>query len=353
MKLLAVFLVMFALAPDIPRTWEKTAVETMELPLANRQILVTHIDEAAYYRIPERVIYKSYSVYAPGREPAGYMEWLKTVEPQAAFDEFDLSTQNQWIAAGEIVFNAPTSLHPVFFTAQDLRDPNFFNETGMPVAKDGTVPFARWVVRQKGVVELGSMSCATCHTRVLEDGTVVPGAQGNNPNDREGARLMRKSAEMLGREKVLAQVRSFARQFELPWQPDDINRLVSSMNLDQLIGAGESIPPGVTARANTSILMPPQIPDLIGVHDRRFLDHTGLVRHRDIGDLMRYSSLAQDVFSADRYQSAENTNSSSPVARYSDPQLYALALYLYSLRPPPNPNHFDASAAREKCCFQS
>jgi len=171
MKLLAVFLVMFALAPDIPRTWEKTAVETMELPLANRQILVTHIDEAAYYRIPERVIYKSYSVYAPGREPAGYMEWLKTVEPQAAFDEFDLSTQNQWIAAGEIVFNAPTSLHPVFFTAQDLRDPNFFNETGMPVAKDGTVPFARWVVRQKGVVELGSMSCAICHTRVLEDGT--------------------------------------------------------------------------------------------------------------------------------------------------------------------------------------
>jgi Di-haem oxidoreductase, putative peroxidase len=351
MKLLAVFLVMFALAPDIPRTWEKTAVETMELPLANRQILVTHIDEAAYYRIPERVIYKSYPVYAPGREPAGYMEWLKTVEPQAAFDESDLSTQNQWIAAGEIVFNAPTSLHPVFFTAQDLRDPNFFSETSMPVAKDGTVPFARWVVRQKGVVELGSMSCATCHTRVLEDGTVVPGAQGNNPNDREGARLMRKSAEMLGREKVLAQVRSFARQFELPWQPDDINRLVSSMNLDQLIGAGEAIPPGVTARANTSILMPPQIPDLIGVHDRRFLDHTGLVRHRDIGDLMRYSSLAQDVFSADRYQSAENTNSSSPVARYSDPQLYALALYLYSLRPPPNPNHFDASAARGKVLF--
>jgi hypothetical protein len=195
------------------------------------------------------------------------------------------------------------------------------------------------------------MSCATCHTRVLEDGTDVPGAQGNNPNDREGARLMRKSAEMLGREKVLAQVRSFARQFELPWQPDDINRLVSSMNLDQLIGAGEAIPPGVTARANTSILMPPQIPDLIGVHDRRFLDHTGLVRHRDIGDLMRYSSLAQDVFSADRYQSAENTNSSSPVARYSDPQLYALALYLYSLRPPPNPNHFDASAARGKVLF--
>ena len=42
----------------------------------------------------------------------------------------------------------------------------------MPVAKDGTIPFARWVVRKKGVVELGSMSCATCHTRIIEDGKV-------------------------------------------------------------------------------------------------------------------------------------------------------------------------------------
>jgi Di-haem oxidoreductase, putative peroxidase len=37
--------------------------------------------------------------------------------------------------------------------------------------------------------------------------------------------------------------------------------------------------------------------------------------------------------------------------RYSDEQLYALALYLYSLRPPPNPNSFDAVAARGKTVF--
>src|SRR5690242_8602406 len=59
----------------------------------------------------------------------------------------------------------------------------------MPVATDGTVPFARWVTRRKGQVELGSMGCNTCHTRVLHDGTVVPGAQGNNPGDRQGALL--------------------------------------------------------------------------------------------------------------------------------------------------------------------
>src|SRR5271170_6281950 len=223
-KVLALILAAVAFAAGIPRTWEKAAVDTLELPLANGESSPTHIDEAAYYRISERVIYKSYPVYAPGREPAGYMERLKTVEPEIAFDSATLSTPQEWVTAGEIVFNAPTSFHPLFFTAQDLNDPDFFKKTGMPVAKDGTIPFARWVVRRKGVVELGSMGCATCHTRVLKNGTVVPGAPGNNPNDYEGALLLQASARVMGREKVLERVHNFARQFELPWVPDDINR---------------------------------------------------------------------------------------------------------------------------------
>jgi cytochrome c peroxidase len=38
--------------------------------------------------------------------------------------------------------------------------------------------------------------------------------------------------------------------------------------------------------------------------------------------------------------------------RYSDEQLYALALYLYSLEPPSNPNRFDAVAARGRKVFE-
>jgi mono/diheme cytochrome c family protein len=349
--IVAALAAMSAPAADIPRTWEQSAVDTLELPLANRKFSPVHIDEAAYYRIPERVIYKSYPVYTPGREPAGYAEWLKTVEPELAFDASRLRSPADWIAAGEVVFNAPTSLHSLFFTAGQLRDPGFYKRSGMPVAKDGTVPFARWVVRRKGLVELGSMGCNTCHTRVLEDGTVVPGAPGNNPNDREGAELLRVSAQAMGAAKVLEQVRNFARQFEMPWLPEDMNRLARSMSLDDFIAAGEAIPPGVTARANTSMLLPPQIPDLIGVRDRRFLDHTGLIRQRDIGDLMRYSSLAQDVFSADRYGAADVRNPTPPAARYSDTQLYALAQYLYSLAPPANPNHSGAAAERGKAVF--
>src|SRR5215510_2262262 len=38
--------------------------------------------------------------------------------------------------------------------------------------------------------------------------------------------------------------------------------------------------------------------------------------------------------------------------RYSDEQLYALALYLYSLQPPPNPNRLDAVAKRGRKVFE-
>ena len=39
-------------------------------------------------------------------------------------------------------------------------------------------------------------------------------------------------------------------------------------------------------------------------------------------------------------------------SRYSDEQLYALALYIYSLQPPPNPNKSDALAAHGQTVFE-
>ena len=39
-------------------------------------------------------------------------------------------------------------------------------------------------------------------------------------------------------------------------------------------------------------------------------------------------------------------------SRYSDEQLYALALFIYSLEPPENPNKFDARASRGKRVFE-
>ena len=181
MLFLPILLAASVVHPNIPRTWTDSAVAALEVPLANPKYSPVHISEKAYYQIRTRTIYRTYPVYHPQREPAGYMEWLKKQEPQIAFDPADLKTQQDWINAGELVFNAPVSFGPVFFSASDLRDPAFFEAGGMPVAMVGTIPFARWVIRQKGKVELGSMGCNTCHTRVMADGSVIPGAQGNNP----------------------------------------------------------------------------------------------------------------------------------------------------------------------------
>lgn len=339
-------------AATVPKAWKQSDVSTLEVPLANPKYSPMHVSEAEYYRIPVRIIYKSYPVYLPGREPAGYMDWLRSQEPQIAFDGAQLKTHDDWVRAGALVFNTPTAYGPVFFGAAEVRDPGFYQRTGMPVAKDGTIPFARWVIRRKGDVELGSMGCNTCHTRVMGDGTVVPGAQGNNPGDREGASMLRRAVQFGDPAKVLARIRGFARQFEMPWLTDDLNHRAQTMSLEELIASGEAIPAGVTARSNTSIFLPPQIPDLIGVEERRYLDHTGLVRQGDIGDFMRYCSLVQDLFKLDRYGDLPGQTDVAGGERYSDEQLYALALYVYSLRPPPNPNQMDAMAEHGRSVFE-
>jgi hypothetical protein len=59
---------------------------------------------------------------------------------------------------------------------------------------------------------------------------------------------------------------------------------------------------------------------------------------------------------ADFHYSTKRPEPDDPIAvggRYSDEQLYALAMYLYALEPPPNANKFDALAKRGKKIFES
>jgi len=134
------------------------------------------------------------------------------------------------------------------------------------------------------------------------------------------------------------------------------------MSFEQLEAANDR-PAGVTARLRTSMFYPVQTPDLIGVKDRRYLDRTGLQQQRSIGDLMRYAAMnrgtsagGDSLASHNGFIPADPPNfkklpDPSTRTRYSDEQLYALALYLYSLQPPTNPNTFDAVAARGQQVF--
>ncbi|MBK7597764.1 MAG: hypothetical protein IPJ07_04230 [Acidobacteria bacterium] len=141
---------------------------------------------ADYYRMPVRPIYKSYPVYAPGKEPSGYLDWLKQQEPEILFDAAKLKTEADWIKAGEIVFDAPLGSGPVT-EATDERTNAYYEKIATPLTKEGIDPSSRYVIREKGKVEIGGGGCVSCHTRVMPDGTVIKGAQGNPAFDRSFA----------------------------------------------------------------------------------------------------------------------------------------------------------------------
>ena len=69
----------YAGAEDIPRTWDDAAMGSLEIPMASPAGSPRAVSAEYYYKIPVRIIYEQYPVYAPGREPAGYIG-----QPQAA-----------------------------------------------------------------------------------------------------------------------------------------------------------------------------------------------------------------------------------------------------------------------------
>jgi hypothetical protein len=371
---------------QVPRTWDDKEMSALEVPLADPIGSPKHIAAEYYYQIPVRPIYKSYPIYAPGHEPPGYMDWLKQQEPQIVWDDAGhrpaLETEADWIKAGELVFDAPTGIDfPAEVEAEAIRshdsvpigvatlnepsDPEWYKQLGTPISKDGIMPFGRYFVRKKGVIEFGAFSCGTCHTRVMSDGTIVKGAQGNLAVAHWQAYDYRTTA---AKTKDKSQALSFVRSNErfaygAPWlQPDPLGDL-DQISIDEIAARQDAIPAGVFARHGTNVFYPVQMPDLIGLKDRRYLDRTGLTQHRSIADLMRYAALNQgaDMLSSfDGFIPAAFINGNKmpdpadPVAvggRFSDEQLYALAMYLYSLQPPPNPNKFDALAARGQEVF--
>ncbi len=338
--------------PAIPKTWDDQAMASLEIPPADQAVTRVHVSSDYYYRIPIRPIYKSYPVYEPGKEPPGYEEWLKRQEPETVFDASKLKTEADWIKAGEMVFEAPIS-YEVLVRAVDVKDPQWRREVGALAAKDGALPYFRYVVREKGKLELGAISCATCHTRVMPDGTVIKGAQGNFPLERAGVYIAHRSF-------TPERLRNFERSFfGAPWVKPDPMAGLDRISLDQMAEWHAAIPPGVIARHGSSPFYPTQVPDLIGVKDWKYLDHTGLQLHRSIADMMRYSALNQGadfLASFGGFIPGARDFSSLPDPstqhRYSDEQLYALALYLYSLKPPVNPNKFDDAAARGRQVFK-
>jgi hypothetical protein len=142
------------------------------------------------------------------------------------------------------------------------------------------------------------------------------------------------------------------RAFGVPWAKDDIHERLKTMTpaeLPGLLAAGAR--GGAIPRWNGSLFYPVKVPDLIGVKDRKHsrrdshapASRIELMRMRRAGEhggparIGHYDLLPPD---AHRVES-----------RVPDEALYALAMYVYSLQPPANPNPFDETARAGQAIF--
>jgi hypothetical protein len=346
-------------APEIPRVWDDERIAAIELPLPSPTHSPQHVSSEFYYAIPARVIYKSYDIYHPDYEPEGYWEWLHEQEPEVVFDPAKLKTKEDWIRAGEFVFTEGNE----YSTATELafvRDRKAYEATGIRLAEGGRWPYGRYFIREKGKVELGTDSCATCHTRVLPDGSLLRGGPGDMPLGQVVAYELRQEAGKNPHDAgVVDETWGEYASHAAPWLDPDPGAIVLGMSLEELAHLWQALPPGVQARQRSAFQSPARVPDLIGIQNRRYLDASGLMQHDSLGDLMRYAALNQGADSLSSFGGfvPEARGKGAPLrpgefTRYSDEQLYSLGLFLYSLEPPPNPNAFDDAAARGREVFQ-
>jgi hypothetical protein len=340
--------------PVIPRAWDDQTFSGTELPLAGLGQPATHVTAEYYYRIPIRPVYKTYPVYHPDREPAGYWKWLHSQEPEMVFDPKKLHTEADWISAGELIFKGAGDLAG---DTENVRDAKWYQQLGILLAPDGSDPSARYIVTSKGHLEIRYTNCSSCHTRVLPDGKVIVGAQGSPPVGLfDALNIRRQLGTARSEEEALqAAIVSYKRMFTVPWlQPDPVQPM-EAMSPRDLLTALETIPRGVVHRGRTSLFFPPKTPDLIGVKDRKYLDATGLVRHRSMSELMRYAAAVdgtEELAAFGPFRMADTLPDPATRLRFSDEQLYALALYIYALKPPPNPNSRTPLTARGEQVFK-
>ncbi len=331
----------------VPRAWDDRAVADFELPLAVPERSPRHIRAAQYYTMPVAGMWKSYPLYRPDKEPPGYIEWLKQQEPTELHPFHPHMSSRDWTDAGSLVFDMPTR-----FIDLEPNDPEhtvaFYRDLNIPTRPDGVMPFRRYYIREKGRIEIGMDHCGSCHTRLMSDGTLLRGAQGNLPQSREAAWLHLHKPRSPEAEAHSQQLRW--EYYGAPWiSPRDA---FHPATFDEVIALGKATPAYAIAREGTSVVAPVKIPDLIGVRDRRYLDATGLVRQRTIEDLMRYAIVNQTLQLHARYGDFQPEPFDPAKVRYSDEQLYALARFLYALGPPANPNKTTALSRRGEQIFQ-
>src|SRR5258708_6454386 len=339
--------------PALPKVWNEEALKSMTTPLAGSKISIQYAPADWYYQIPERTIYRGSPVYHPTKEPRNYMAFLQAQQPEIVFDASKLKTEGDWLRAGEAVFSNPENFG--LLTIDDIHDPDAWDKFHFTADWEGSLPGWRYVIRKKGKVEIATTLCGSCHERVI-DGPTVAGPASTALQGALAAYVLHR--DLRGAKNWDAAAHDLATHqfalFSAPWQSPDPAAKLERMPAPEIFKAYEALSAGVAARPGASLFFPPRIADLIGVKERQYLGATGLYQNRAIEDLMRYEILEAGMDEYSQYGDAKPMGAlpePGGLQRLSDAQAHALALYLYSLKPPPNPNKLDAMAKRGQQIF--
>jgi mono/diheme cytochrome c family protein len=337
---------------DPSRVWNDRELADWATPVAGLNIRPGHYTEEQYYSAPVGEFVRTYPVYFPGREPAGYWEILQNAKPETLIRP-GARAMTEWVQEGQRVFR---ELDIPYLRSYDpklveiVRDADKYKAVGGHPQKDGTVFGLRWVPTSKGLA-LSLQDCASCHSRIMPDGRTQDGAPFNDHDPGDGVTGIFTShttpgfLEFYSPGETPAMV--FWRFWAAPWVPNDINERLKSPDID---GRDFGFAPGVVPRFNSSRFYPTKVPDLIGIKYRKYIDHTATHRLRGVADLMRYAALISCCDSADFGPYHMLTEKGHRILyRFPDELLFALGQYLFSLEPPPNPNRDDPrTSAGEK-----
>jgi hypothetical protein len=325
-------------------------------PVAVLNLRPNHMSEADYYAASVADL-RTYPVYHPDYEPAGYLESLKKRRGEPLVELGKARTAEGWIEAGRRVFeelDAPQARSSDFRVVDYVRSREALKKFPPGVTKDGQIPGLRWVVERSGELKLTLHECVPCHSRVT-DGKVITGGQRNAFSFFPVALALLNGfnvpSEAGGPPDSL--VEFVYKACGAPWVKDDIHQRIKSMSPEQIQELFAADLPGTVARFNGSPYFTTKIPSLIGVRYSRYLDHTGTHRNRGPEDIARYAALVVfgDDGSIGDYEFL-TAYQRKPRMRFSDDALYALGMFVtFGLREPDNPNKEDDGSKRGQIIF--